>query len=188
MKSRTSFNGLASLPSMAESSQLKTVLLLAYGNLSRGDDALAPLLIDRIQQQGIASSSGYTLKYCQDYQIQIEHVMDMQQCERVILMDASQSLQKPIDFYPVQESAETCYTTHGMSASNLLHTYRQVHHEAPPDTYMLAIQGIQFELGQPLSSQAKINLNHAFVFLTELLSGGDTQPWAPRKELRAENF
>lgn len=147
----------------------RAILLLAYGNLSRGDDALAPLLLDRIEKQYSSRAGDIYLKYCQDYQIQVEHVTDMHNCERVILMDASQSLQQPYVFYAVEEQPVSCYTTHGMDASNLLHIYRQVYQQSPPDTYMLAIQGTNFELGEPLSSRAQHNLKQAFSFISAQL-------------------
>lgn len=155
----------------------KSILLFAYGNISRGDDALGPLLLQQIQQRNIQAACGYPVEFLQDFQIQVEHVMDMQRCERVLLIDASQSLQQGFAFYPIKEQQETCYTTHGMSASNLLNIYRQVHHQAAPSTYMLAIQGFHFELGQALSSQAQINLQSALNFLIELLSSKNLQQW-----------
>ena len=65
------------------------LLIFAYGNISRGDDALAPLLIERLKQQGIQHGCGCQIKYLSDYQIQIEHVMDMQSCQRLLLVDAA---------------------------------------------------------------------------------------------------
>lgn len=157
--------------------QNQSLLLFAFGNISRGDDALGPLLLQRMQQQNINQAGGYPLNYLQDYQIQVEHVMDMQDCERVILIDASQSLQQAYDFYCIQEQPESSYTTHGMSASNLLHIYRQVYHQPAPPTYMLAIEGNSFELGHPLSSKAEINLQSAYGFLTDLLSAEKLPQW-----------
>ncbi len=153
------------------------VLLFAYGNLSRGDDALAPLLLERLQQQGIVTGCGHQLKYLSDYQMQIEHVMDLQGCVRVLLFDAAVDITESYQFYPITVGLETHYTTHGMSPSTLLHTYRQTLKETPPPTSMLAIRGEDFELGQPLTNDATHNLNAAFEFLTELLSADDFSLW-----------
>lgn len=155
----------------------KSILLFAFGNTSRGDDALAPLLLQQIKDLNLKQAYGYPLKYLEDYQLQVEHVMDMQDCERVILIDASQSIQRSYDFSPIQEQFESSYTTHGMSPANLLHTYRQVHQHKAPVTAMLAIQGVSFELGQPLSSVAEINLQQAFRFLRNLLMADDFSQW-----------
>lgn len=153
------------------------VLIFAYGNLSRGDDALAPLLLEQLQQQQIQSCCGHPIKYLSDYQLQVEHVMDMQGCQRILLIDADVSLNKPFKFYPVLENKETHYTTHGMSPSTLLYTYRQVHQQSAPLTYMLAIRGISFELGQGLSEQASTHLKLASEFIYSILNKTDFSCW-----------
>jgi len=53
------------------------VLLFAYGNPSRGDDAVAPLLLEAIKQYELTSVCGHPLTFLSDYQIQIEHVADL---------------------------------------------------------------------------------------------------------------
>ncbi len=153
------------------------LLLFAYGNLSRGDDALAPLLLERLQKKGVTTGCGHQLKYLTEYQMQIEHVMDMEGCERVLLLDAAKNILDPYQFYSVTEQLETHYTTHGMTPSTLLHTYHQTLNQAPPHTSMLAIKGETFELGQPLSVDADNNLNAAFDFLFKLLESNDFSAW-----------
>jgi len=156
---------------------LKPVLLFAYGNLSRGDDALAPLLLERLQKRGFTTGCGRALKYLTDYQMQVEHVMDMQHCERVLLIDAAIDIEESHQFSPVLEQLETHYTTHGMTPSTLLYTYRQTLQEEPPFTSMLAIRGKDFELGQPLSNVATDSLNEAYKFIQNLLGQPDFKAW-----------
>ena len=155
----------------------KTVLLFAYGNISRGDDALAPLLLERLQRQGISQACGCQLKYLSDYQIQPEHVLDMQDCERVLLLDADRSIDRAFRLYPVESRLETRYTTHGMSPSTLLHSYRQIFKREPPSCSMLAIGGHSFELGDRLSRQAEENLQEAFRFIISMISERDFSLW-----------
>lgn len=155
----------------------KPVLLFAYGNLSRGDDALAPLLLEQLQSSGLNTACGRPLKFLCDYQIQVEHSADMHDCERVLLMDASQVLSKPWQFYEPELQQETLYTTHGMSPSTLMYTYRQVYHSEPPLTCMLAIAGFNFELGQGLSQRARFNLQQAKEFLHRILNQRDFGLW-----------
>ncbi len=149
--------------------QDKPVLIFAYGNISRGDDALAPLLLEHIQQLNIVEIAGHPLKFLLDYQILVEHVMDLQGCERVLLIDADAGLNTSFHFYPVSAMAETLYTTHGMSPATLLHTYHKVFNEQAPQTSMLAIQGCSFELGDSLSETAQINLKLTTDFILNLL-------------------
>ncbi len=153
------------------------VLLFAYGNISRGDDALAPLLLDRIQRCGITQVAGHPVKFLSDYQMQIEHVTDMLDCERILLIDADQSVDEAFRFYSVKEQQETSYTTHGMTPSTLLHTFRKTYNRSAPLTSMLAIQGSSFELGQGLSQQAKLNLQQAEEFVLKILSDDGFTLW-----------
>ena len=155
----------------------KPVLIFAYGNSSRGDDALAPQLFEWLQQQPIDQACGHPVKYLSDYQIQIEHVMDMQDCERVLFIDAARDQDQAFRFYSIPEQQVTHYTTHGMTPSTLLYHYRQVLDQAPPPSVMLAIAGVDFELGQDLSPQAQSNLEQAESFIISLLGQKDFSFW-----------
>jgi hydrogenase maturation protease len=156
---------------------VKPVLVFGYGNVSRGDDALAPLLIERLQNEQVTSACGHPIKYLTDYQIQIEHILDMQGCERVLLIDAHQSLQRPFQFYQVSAKLETSYTTHGMTPSTLLHTYETTLRMSAPLTCVLAIQGEAFNLGEPLSTVAGSNLLSAYKYCMEIFKHSDFAKW-----------
>ena len=156
---------------------VKPVLIFAYGNSSRGDDALAPLLMKLLQQQNITTACGSPIRFLDDYQMQVEHVIDMLGCERILLIDADQSIDQPYKFYTVHEQLETSYTTHGLSPATLLHTFRKIYHQPGPLTTMLAIRGFDFELGQGLSKQAQIHLDLAGHFLQRILSHNDFTLW-----------
>jgi len=155
----------------------RPVLLFAYGNISRGDDALAPLLLESLQQQGLAEVCSHPVRFLSDYQIQVEHALDLRDCERVLLIDADQSLQQPYRFYPLSACQETSYTTHGITPSTLLHIYHQLFNEDAPPSTMLAIQASRFELGQGLSQQASNNLQLALEFISNVLGAQDFSHW-----------
>ncbi len=161
----------------AAQNSAKPVLVFAYGNPSRGDDALATLLIERIQQQSCIHMSGHPVKFLCDYQMQIEHVVDMQGCQRVLLVDAACNQSQMLAFYPVQAQPQTLYTTHGMTASTLLHVYQQVFAESAPLTYMLAISGQAFELGQGLSELAQQSLTEAERFFYKISQANNFADW-----------
>jgi hydrogenase maturation protease len=143
------------------------VLILACGNPSRGDDALGPLLIDRLSldpdlaRRGIATLT--------DFQLQIEHVIDLQGCARVIFVDAALSGPEPFAFLPLPPSPEVSFSTHALAPGTLLTLFRQVTGETPPPARLLAIRGYGFALGAPLSEPASANLDRAVRFLTRLL-------------------
>jgi len=156
--------------------QDKSILVLAYGNQSRGDDAIALLLQQQIKHR-LSSICGLKAIYLTDYQIQIEHVMDMQGCERVLLLDADQTLTKPYDFSRVIDQSSMDYTTHKMIPSMLLFTYRKVFEKEPPPTYLLALQGECFELNEPVTNQAKTSLNITEKWLFPILQQNNLKLW-----------
>jgi hydrogenase maturation protease len=155
----------------------KPILVFAYGNISRGDDALAPLLIEHLQSEDIDTACGHPVRYLTDYQIQVEHILDMQDCERVLLIDAHQALDTPFTFEAVNPLLETNYTTHGMSPSTLLYTYEKTLGESPPSSYLLALRGQEFELGSELSYSAKNDLELALEFCNHIFEQDDFSCW-----------
>lgn len=155
----------------------KPVLIFAYGNISRGDDALAPLLIEHLQQQHPTTVCGHPVRYLCEYQIQVEHILDLQGCERVLLIDAHQALSKPYSLERVNPAMETSYTTHGMSPASLLYTYEKTLLEQSPPSYLLAIQGQTFNLGDGLSALAQGCLAQAYQFTQSILQQDDFVYW-----------
>lgn len=155
-----------------------SLLIFGYGNESRGDDALGPLLVNRIREQHEARSGGRELAFLDDYQIQIEHVMDLQSRCAVIMIDAAVNIDAPFVFHRLQAHPETSYTTHGMTPHTLLYQYQKVLQSEPPPVYMLAVQGYRFELGEQLSEQAERNFNQALIFVTALLEEPDLDHWS----------
>jgi hydrogenase maturation protease len=132
------------------------ILIFAIGNESRGDDALAPLLLRRIQREGIAQA-----EFIEEYQLQIEHITDLAGRSAVLFVDADVSCDAPFQFSRIQASHDNSYTSHAMSPSALLYAYRQVYGEDAPPGYLLRIRGYGFELGESLSDKASDNLELA---------------------------
>lgn len=134
------------------------VLVFAVGNESRGDDALAPLLLRRLQ----AESTGQA-EFIEDYQLQVEHVTDLSGRNAVLFIDADMSCAAPFHFSRIDAAHDNSYTSHAMSPTALLHAYRQVYGTDAPPCYLLRIRGYGFELGESLSDEAAANLELAAV-------------------------
>ncbi|MDP2785684.1 MAG: Ni/Fe hydrogenase, partial [Sulfurimicrobium sp.] len=62
------------------------LLVFGYGNPSRGDDALGPLLLEQLAALNLPHVELLT-----DFQLQVEHAVDLQGRERVLFIDASVS-------------------------------------------------------------------------------------------------
>jgi hydrogenase maturation protease len=148
-----------------EISSEKPILVLACGNPSRGDDALGPLLIDRL----VGAGGRRCIETLADFQLQIEHVLDLEWRSRVIFVDAVAAGPEPFAFVPARPRADASLSTHSIRPSALLGLFRRVAGKEPPSAWVLAIRGYGFELGAPLSDRAAANLDRALVFLTRLL-------------------
>lgn len=142
----------------------KPILVLACGNPSRGDDALGPRLIERLERR----KEGGALRQVDlitDFQLQVEHALDLEGRERVIFVDADVSLEAPFRFVPVIAERDASYTTHSMSPGAVLRVFEQIAPGKPPPCVLLALRGYAFALGTPLTAGALDNLNLAEAFL-----------------------
>ena len=153
---------------MAES--VSPSLIFAWGNPSRGDDALGPLLLERL-----AAATDRQRGDCDcltDFQLQIEHALDLRGRKRVLFVDASVSCVAPFQVSPLAAERDRSFTSHEMTPAALLQVYREIHGEAPPPSLLLAIRGERFELGEDLSVTAATHLEAALTWVEHWLAGG----------------
>ena len=156
-------------------------LVFACGNPSRGDDALGPSLLQALEQ-GCASGELDGVELLTDFQLQIEHALDLVGRERVLFVDAAASGLAPFAFDPVSPSRDLSYSSHAMSPAAVLATYEQVVGEAPPPVWLLAIRGYEFGLGKGLSGQASDNLERALAYVRGFLSAGSVAESVPSRK------
>lgn len=134
------------------------VLVFGWGNLSRGDDALGPLCVERLRSLAGPDAG---IEFLDDYQLQVEHALDLVGRSRVLFVDASRSATAPFEVLPVLPRQDASFTTHAMSPQALLQVYADVHGAAPPSCTLLAISAASFALGEPPSAQALAHLEAA---------------------------
>ena len=127
------------------------------------NDTLRELSIDRFE-------------LIEDFQLQIEHAMDMKGRQQVLFIDAGMDTPSPYAFYRAIDNDEQVLYSHALSPEALLKVYTKFYQEAPPDAYVLCISGASFELGEPPSPHALDNLADALQFAKQLLSNPDI--WA----------
>lgn len=147
------------------------LLIFGYGNPSRGDDALGPLLLERLAALKLPHVELLT-----DFQLQVEHALDLQGRERVLFIDASASCAPPYAFAQLSPQKDTSYTSHAMSPAAVLHAYCELY-GTPPPAWLLAVRGESFELGDVLSEGATNSLDAAFRLLEKLCAGAGYQAW-----------
>ncbi len=152
---------------------IKPILVFGYGNLSRGDDALGPLLLEHIEEQCNLEA----VEILTDFQLQVEHALDLENRKLVLFVDASISCKTAFDFCELQPLKDKSYSTHAMSPASVLQVYQAIKKQDPPPAFLLSIQGLSFELGEELSSQAEKNLFLAGQFARQLLNNTDLNYW-----------
>jgi len=145
------------------------ILVLGYGNPSRGDDALGPALLDRLERIQTQRPGWEALETLTDFQLQIEHSLDLDHREQVLFVDASLSGAAPFEFVRLQARRDDSYTSHAMSPSALLSVYREIRKTAPPPAHLLAIRGERFALGEAMSPAASDHLEAAERFVVDWL-------------------
>ena len=112
-----------------------------------------------------------------DFQLQIEHIIDLENRQRVIFVDASVTAKAPFEFYQIQAEKDNSYTTHAMSPQSLLAVYEKVNKKVAPTAFMLSVRGYEFGLGLDLSDGAGVNIDEAVGFIKQLLIDNSTEDW-----------
>ncbi|MDO9253234.1 hydrogenase maturation protease [Hydrogenophaga sp.] len=146
------------------SSQVAPLLVFGWGNPSRGDDALGPLLVEQLA--GLAQMSSGRLECLTDFQLQVEHALDLRGRERVLFVDAAIGLQIPFAVSTVVPAPVAGFTTHALSPEALLQVYRDLERAEPPPCTLLAIRAQRFELGEAPGGQALADLALALAWAT----------------------
>jgi hydrogenase maturation protease len=145
-------------------------LVIAIGNPSRGDDALGPLAAERIEAMRLPG-----LEVLVEFQLQVEHALDLMGRRRVLFIDASASLGEPFKWASVEPRLDASFTSHALAPSAVLFNYQQLV-GTPPPAWVLAIRGQSFELGEGLSAPAERALEAALVtvcaWLAQPVPGG----------------
>lgn len=135
------------------------LLVFAWGNPSRGDDALGPRFADAVRAWALPD-----IEVLDDFQLQPEHALDLAGRTRVLLVDASRSAAAPFEVQALRPARDASFTTHALSPAALLQAFRDVHGHEPPPCTLLAIRGEGFELGAPLGAAAEGHLRAALAW------------------------
>jgi len=151
------------------------LLVFGWGNLSRGDDALGPMFVEQLRAR-VGDAGEGRVEFLDEFQLQVEHALDLVGRERVLFVDASLSCTAPFEVTTVQPARDASFTSHAMSPESVLQVFRDLHHAAPPPCTLLAIRGSNFELGEPPGTSAQAHLALALAWGQRWLSSGDPPP------------
>ena len=146
-------------------------LIFGWGNPSRGDDALGPLLLDRVEAALPDHPEWGAVELLTDFQLQVEHALDLEGRSRVLFVDAQTGATNPFSISLLEPDRDSSFTTHALSPQGVMHVYQEIKAQLPPPCHMLAITGEAFELGTDLSHTASANLDAAFTWTCAWLNG-----------------
>ncbi len=140
------------------------LLVFAWGNASRGDDALGPLCLERLRAMPWPQGR---VEFLEDYQLQIEHALDLVGREHVLFIDASRDCVAPFQVSAVRAQRDASWSSHALSPQALLQVFADLRAQALPPCTLLALRGESFVLGAAPSTRALQHLDAAL-------------PWAQR--------
>ena len=148
------------------------VVLLGWGNVTRSDDALGPLLLERVQRAQLPH-----VTIVEDFQLQIEHALDLQGHSLALFADAGLGSPPPFTFSQIAPRADMAFSTHKLAPEAVLDIYKKVTGEAAPPAFVLSVAGEDFSVGASLSPAAAQGLELASDFLLQLLRSPSLENW-----------
>jgi hydrogenase maturation protease len=92
-------------------------LVIAVGNLSRGDDAAGPMLAERLLAADLPG-----VEVLVEFQLQVEHALDLAGRKRVIFIDACVDALEPWVERPLRPARGMAHTSHSLAPAQVLDT------------------------------------------------------------------
>jgi hydrogenase maturation protease len=157
--------------------------VFAWGNISRGDDAIGPMLAKILQDIGAQG-----VRVVEDHQLNIEHVTDLCSARLALFIDASVSIQDGYRLQRIRPAADGNFSTHAISPQALLNVYEMALEQAAPEAWLLHVAARDFELGGDIGDVAVQAVNDAAEFLGKLCAHAPDQwrEFLVRHEFRPE--
>lgn len=148
------------------------VVVLGWGNVTRSDDALGPLLLERVRREQFQH-----VTIVEDFQLQIEHAFDLKGQDLALFVDAGFKTQEPFAFFQTAPRRSMEISSHTLAPEALLDIYERVLGETPPPAFILTVAGEDFSIGDTLSAAARQRLELASDFLLQRLRAPSLENW-----------
>lgn len=148
------------------------LVIFAVGNPSRGDDALGPQLMTWLEAQALPG-----IHLVADFQLQIEHALDLDGCELALFIDAGTGTPAPFSFRETGPAAGRPVSSHALAPEAVLQVFADIRGRAPPPAFVLCVRGEEFGLGKDLSDAARRYLLAARTHLADCLAHPDARHW-----------
>jgi hydrogenase maturation protease len=159
------------------------LVVFGWGNDARGDDGLGPLMLERVARAGLAD-----VTTVEDFQLQIEHALDLEGADMALFLDAGRETPDPFVFAEIGPRRDASHTTHALSPEALLDVAERALRRPPPPSFVLCVRGERFELGAPLSAEAAVRLEAASTFLESLMAERTVESWRRAASLQRAAF
>ena len=154
------------------------IVVFGWGNESRGDDALGPLLLRRVE------AAFADVVAVEDYQLQIEHALDLDGADLALFVDAARTGGAPFDFSETLPRADLTHSTHALPPEAVLDVFKRLNQRDPPPAFTLAVRGENFELGEGLSAAGAERLEAAWGFVEGLMRERSVEAWRAKAVAR----
>jgi hydrogenase maturation protease len=140
------------------------LIVFGWGNDARGDDGLGPLLLERVARENWPD-----VTTIEDFQLQIEHALDLEGADIALFLDAGKDTPAPFVFREILAKRDASPLTHALSPEAVLDVFARSLRRTPPPSFVLCVRGERFELGESLSGDARERLELAWEFVTRLI-------------------
>ena len=134
------------------------LLIFAYGNPARGDDALGPLLAQQAERWIAEQNLGPQVEVLSEYQLSPEHAYDLLERQHVIFIDAAAQQASDCVWQTLTATAPALWTSHASSPAALLWYCQDLLQRPAPRAAMLSLATTDFELGNDLSARGRAAL------------------------------
>jgi hydrogenase maturation protease len=161
----------AALADATRADALPRVVVLGWGNVTRSDDALGPLLLERIRRADLPH-----VAVVEDFQLQPEHAFDLSGRDLALFVDAGFETPAPFVFYRTAPRAGMAFSSHKVAPEAVLDLHQRVL-GPPPPAFVLSVAGEDFSVGDTLSAAAAHRLELASDFLLHRLRSPTLENW-----------
>lgn len=149
------------------------VVVLGWGNASRGDDGLGPLIAGRLAAADLPG-----VAVVEDYQLQLEHALDLEGADLALFVDAGRGTPAPFALREVAPSADPASPfSHALSPEAVLGVFETVTRRPAPPAFALVVRGEAFDLGADLGAEAQARADAATAFAEGLLKTPEAAAW-----------
>ncbi len=148
------------------------LVVFGWGNISRGDDGVGPLLLQRLERAGWEGAL-----LIEDFQLQLEHALDLKGADIALFLDAGKDTEAPFFFREIFPRQGLTHTSHALPPESVLAVAQKVLEQEPPPSFLLCVRGDSFGLGDDLSEICAARLELAWAFLQRLGESRSPEAW-----------